>query len=179
MQALDARLELVRDLPGPLDDVVHFEKALLHFILEVERHDQSIGERIKADRLDLGYRDLPRQIVEVLPREFRQPLTMDVGLGRLGQNLSLPDDPCDSIRGRRHFLENAKSILSMKEQVVTTVLERQRLLDQADRTAGVHGGTSVVVGFPARPQQHDSDPLIGLQDIGDHLAITRLEDVEG
>src|SRR5437867_5042026 len=57
-QALYAALQFGADLLGARDEVVNLEELLLLFDFQIERHDQRICERIKANGFNFRHRHL-------------------------------------------------------------------------------------------------------------------------
>ena len=71
LQALDPVLQLLGDLLGAGDDVVHLQQTLFFGGVEGERHDQGVRQRFQSDRLDLRHVDLLGEMPQVLLRQLR------------------------------------------------------------------------------------------------------------
>src|SRR5438105_7526525 len=77
-EALDPVLQLVADLVGARDQIIDLQELLLLLHVDIERHDQRVGQCFEADRLNLGHRHLIGQVLEILPRKLRQPRPLRV-----------------------------------------------------------------------------------------------------
>src|SRR5260370_31228168 len=65
LQALDARVQLVADLLRARDEIVDLQQSLLLLNVDVDRHDEPVGQRFQLDSLDFRNPDLIGQIVQL------------------------------------------------------------------------------------------------------------------
>src|SRR5581483_6703292 len=121
-------------------------------------------------RVDLRHRHLIGQVVQVLPRQLREPGLLRVRPRHVTRAFRLDDHPRGAIRIARD--------LAADQNVVTPVLERYRLLDLPVRATGVDRWGAEVVVLPSGAQQDDAEAVIVRDRVGHHLPVAWLEDVQ-
>src|SRR5262249_52086590 len=92
--------------------------------------------------------------------------------------LRLRDDARRAIRLAHHLSPDAKAHLAAYEDVVLAVIERDHVLDLAERSSPVNGRRAGIIGFPAGLQQHDAEALVRRYRVAHQLAIARLEHMQ-
>ena len=82
------------------------------------------------------------------------------------------------VSGDNVWGDDPESFEPAKDDVVAPVRQPLEMCNHAAAPERVDRRSSFVIVFPPRPQQCHADNPIASQRIGDHLAITGLEDVE-
>src|SRR5712692_2613249 len=116
--------------------------------------------------------------MQILARQFGQPGLLRVRLRNVAGLLRLHNHASGAIRLAANLTQNAETHFAADKNVVTAIIERHGLLDLSDGSARKNRRRAEIIALPPRPQKDDSKTLIRGHRVGDHPAVSRLEDVE-